>query len=200
MNTTVVNALTAVAAHDVDAWADALEPFLAASGITTLKRIAMFVGQCAVESADFSRLEENLHYSAQRLCAVFPTHFTPEFAAQCAENPEAIASVVYAGRMGNGDVASGDGWRYRGRGLIQLTGKATYTSLARADRRAIEPDWVATLTGAAASACWFWTSRHLNNFADGWEITGATRVINGGTNGLEDRLARCNAALKAIGG
>lgn len=200
--TTVVNALAAVAARgvDVNAWADTLGPFLTASGITTPKRIAMFVGQCAVESGGFTRLEENLHYTAERLCVVFPSHFTPAFAAECAENPEAIANVVYANRMGNGDVASGDGYLYRGRGLIQVTGKASYTALARVEKRAVEPDWVATKTGAAASACWFWTAHHLNGLADGWAITGTSKVINGGTNGLEDRLARCNAALKAIGG
>jgi putative chitinase len=153
-----------------------------------------------VESFGFTELEENLNYSAGRLEVVWPKRFpagSPNV-DRCARNPEALANAVYCDRMGNGDEASGDGWTYRGRGLIQITGKANYEALAKADARAADPDWLKTPAGAAYSACWFWSTRKpsLNLLADSWELTAITRAINGGTEGLEERISLANAAYR----
>jgi putative chitinase len=168
------------------------------SGITTPRRIAAFLGQIAVESFGFAVLEESLDYSAGRLCEVWPSRFpagSPNI-DRCARNPVALANTVYCDRMGNGDGASGDGWTYRGRGLIQITGRANYEALAKADARAADPDWLTTPTGAAVSACWFWTTRKLNALADAWELTAITRAINGGTEGLEERISLSATAYR----
>jgi putative chitinase len=176
-----------------DAWGSALADPMKSSGITTPRRVAAFLGQIAVESFGFTELEENLNYSAGRLEVVWPKRFpagSPNI-DRCARNPEALANAVYCDRMGNGDEASGDGWTYRGRGLIQITGRANYEALAKADARAADPDWLTTPAGAAVSACWFWTTRKpsLNLLADNWELTAITRAINGGTEGLEERIS-----------
>jgi putative chitinase len=199
----VSRAITAVAPHaDVAKWASALAPFMTASGITTPRRIAAFVGQVAWESTQFTQIEENLNYSAERLMAVWPTRFPrmPDLLAQrCAHNPEFLANVVYCDRMGNGDEESGDGYRYRGAGLIQLTGHDNHAKFASAAKQAPATvgDYLRTSRGAAQSAVWFWQTKGLNRYADLWLLTQLTSMINGGTDGLSQRIAFCNAALKA---
>ena len=192
---------------DVDraTWEAALTAPMLKADITKPRRVASFTGQVAVESGGFRDLVEDLSYSAERLCQVWPSRFPDlDTADPCARNPEALANRVYSGRLGNGPEGSGDGWRFRGRGLIQLTGRANYTALATwlADGRTADDlaDWLATSEGAAASACWFWSAHGLNAMADAWQVTASTQRINGGSNGLQARLAACNAALKAVGG
>lgn len=181
--------------------ANTLRPHMEAEGIGTTHRIAAFVGQCSVESMKFSRTEESLYYTADRMCEVWPSRFpTIESAGPCALNPEVLANNVYANRMGNGDPASGDGWTFRGAGYIQLTGRAAQTAFAVVSGQPINTvgAYLRTPQGAAESACWYWADRRLNALADAWEITSLSRVINGGSGGFLARLAACNAALKAI--
>jgi putative chitinase len=197
----VSRAITAVAPHaDVAKWASALAPFMTAGGITTPRRIAAFVGQVAWESTQFTQIEENLNYSAERLMTVWPTRFpTDESSKVCAHNPERLANLVYANRMGNGNYTTGDGYRFRGAGLIQLTGKDNQTKFAAAAKQAPATvgDYLRTSRGAAQSAVWFWQTKGLNRPADLWLLTQLTSMINGGTDGLSQRIAFCNAALKA---
>ncbi|HET6307705.1 MAG TPA: glycoside hydrolase family 19 protein [Rhodopila sp.] len=185
------------------AWVAALAGPLARAGISAPRRLAAFLGQCSVESGGFLSLEEDLSYSAERLCVVWPNRFpSVAAAASCARQPEALANVVYADRLGNGDPASGDGWRFRGRGLIQITGRENYQRFATS--MGIDLDQAVTLAGtqggAADSACWFWTSRDLNALADSWSIDLMTQKINGGLGAAAERLRLCEAALKVIGG
>jgi putative chitinase len=193
--------INAVAPHaDVAKWASALAPFMTASGITTPRRIAAFVGQVAWESTQFTQVEENLDYSASRLIMVWPSRFPTQAGANAfAHNPKGLADLVYANRMGNGNGASGDGYRYRGAGLIQLTGKDNQTKFAAAAKQAPATvgDYLRTSRGAAQSAVWFWQTKGLNRPADLWLLTQVTSMINGGADGLSQRIAFCNAALKA---
>jgi putative chitinase len=178
----------------IDQWYNALSQLLPDYEINTPQRIAAFIAQCAHESGEFTALKENLNYRAVTLRKIFPKYFpTDEIANQYANLPnkqEAIANKVYANRMGNGDEASGDGFRYCGRGLIQLTGKDNYTWFAASI--GITPDeaseYLQTFEGAAQSACWFWESNNLNQWADKGDILTLTKRINGGTIGLEDRI------------
>jgi len=152
----------------IDNWHQALSQLLPDYDINTSKRIAAFVAQCAHESGGFMVLKENLNYKAASLRKLFGKYFpTDELAQQYASKPnkqEAIANRIYASRMGNGDEASGDGYKYCGRGLIQLTGKSNYTAFA--DSLEIDPEeaseYLATFEGAAQSACWFWETNNLN--------------------------------------
>ena len=187
----------------VESWSTTLAPPMRSSGITTPRRVAAFLGQVSHESAGFAVMEENLHYTAARLCQVWPARFvipTSALCRRCAGNPEALANEVYGGRLGN--VRQGDGWLFHGRGLIQLTGRVNYQAFATAVGRHVDdmPAYLATPAGAAASACWFWTSHALNGLADSWAITAATVRISGGTNGLPQRIELCNAALAVLGG
>lgn len=158
-------------------------------------RLAHFLAQCSHESAGFTVKKENLNYSAVGLMKIFPKYFTEELAERYARQPEKIASRVYGGRMGNGDEASQDGFKYRGRGYIQLTGKNNYQAFGDAVHENVvtNPDWVADKF-PLLSAAWFWNSKSLNSLADhgsGDEVvTDITRKVNGGTNGLEDRISR----------
>jgi putative chitinase len=132
---------------------------------------------------------------------VWPREFpTVESAQPYIDNPEKLADVVYADRLGNGDASSGDGWEFRGEGLIQLTGRSLFTTFGETVGKSPEDTaaWLLTPEGAAASACWYWNTRNLNPLADAWEVTRTTVVINGGTTNLADRLRLCNAALAAI--
>jgi putative chitinase len=199
-------ALAAVAPHLAEteriAWVDVLEAPLLRAGIATPRGVAAFLGQCAAESAGFHGLEEDLRYSAARLCQVWPNHFPSlEAGEACAMRPEVLANRVYAGRMGNGDEATGDGWRFRGRGLLQLTGRSMYEQFARAVGMSLEQAvaYAATQAGAAESAIWFWTANQLNALADRWSIDLLTRKINGGTDGAPERRRLSEAALQAIG-
>lgn len=192
-----------LSAQVVDRWCAALIPEFVKAGVTTQKRIAAFLGQVAVESADFTALTENLYYTAPRLCAVWPSRFPNAVtAAPYAGEPEKLANHVYAGRMGNGDEATGDGWMFRGGGLIDLTGRATYTLFAQSCGKTVEEasDWVRTIEGAAASAVWFWSSHELNALADTWSIQSITEKVNGGLTDLATRVANSNIALRALGG
>ena len=185
----------------IDQWYEALSVLLPDYEINTPNRIAAFIAQCAHESASFTALHENLNYRSETLSKVWPKKFPASIAQQYAHKPEAIANRAYASRMGNGDEASGDGWRYCGRGLIQLTGKDNYTAFA--DSIGITPeevsDYVQTFEGAAQSACWFWESNNLNQYADSGDIETMTKRINGGTLGLEDRKKHYAHALHVLG-
>ena len=171
--------------------------------IDTPQRIAAFIAQCAHESGNFVFIEENLNYKAASLRKIFGKYFpTDELAAQYANKPEMIANRIYASRMGNGDEASGDGWLYHGRGLIQLTGKDNYTFFAGSLGISVEEaaDYMKTFEGASQSACWFWEQNNLNRFADANDVKGLTRAINGGYIGLEDRQSHTDHALHIMGG
>lgn len=186
----------------VDHWYDALTQLLDDYQIDTPQRQAAFLAQCAHESGGFTAIKENLNYRAVTLRKVFAKYFpTDEIAQQYAGRQEAIANKVYANRMGNGDEASGDGFRYCGRGLIQLTGKDNYTWFA--DSLSISPEeaseYMATFEGACQSACWFWETNNLNAFADKGDILTMTKRINGGTIGLEDRKHHYELALQILG-
>lgn len=165
-------------------------------GFNTVNRLAMFLAQCAHESAGFTVLSENLNYSAQGLLKVFPKYFNTSNVNEYARHPEKIANRVYANRMGN--TAPDDGWRYRGRGYIQLTGKNNYKSFAQflKDENVSgiqdpldNPDELSKTLGAMQSAVWFWNKNNLNTYADKDDISGCTKVINGGYNGLQERKA-----------
>jgi putative chitinase len=186
----------------VDHWYDALSQALPDYDIDTPQRISAFIAQCAHESGNFRFLKENLNYKAESLMRVWPHYFpTMEVAKQYAHNQEKIANRAYANRMGNGDEASGDGFRYCGRGLIQLTGKNNYQSFADSIQTPVEQitEYLATFEGAVQSACWFWESNNLNNYADNGDIVTITKKINGGTLGLDDRTVRYQRALKILG-
>lgn len=188
--------------YDIDEWYEALVEILPLWDITTPERVAGFLAQTGHESSNFSVLSENLNYSATRLNEVFPKYFARagRDANLYNRNPEKIANVVYANRMGNGNEASGDGWKFRGRGIIQLTGKSNYQAFA--DTMKIKLDeainYVETKKGAINSACWFWDTRNLNSVADQKDIYQMTRLINGGTHGLEDRKARYDQAMQIL--
>lgn len=183
-------------------WVAALAAPMRAAGLTTARRCAMFMGQCAEESGGFTALVENLNYSAARLVEVWPARFTASSAALFSRRPAAIANYVYANRQGNGDEVSGDGWRFRGGGLVQLTGRNAWTRFGATVGRRPEDawTWAQTPDGAAASACWYWLDRgRLLDLSDHWQITECTRRINGGLTNLQTRITLCNAALRAIG-
>lgn len=170
--------------------------------INTPLRQAAFLAQCAHESREFTLTEENLNYSADRLLKVFPKYFKSlEQATLYARNPRAIASYVYANRMGNGPESSGDGYRYRGRGYIQLTGHDNYMQFAAATATDAlnQPSLVSDTDGAALSAGWFWSKNSLNQLADKEDMMTITRRINGGLNGLQERMAYYHAARQALG-
>jgi putative chitinase len=175
------------------------DKFLPKYGIDTPQRIAAFKAQCHHESQGFTRIEENLNYSADRLMAVWPHRFTPEMAADYAHQPIKIACYVYADRNGNGDKASGDGWRYRGRGLIQLTGKDNYSAFAAFKGMSLAEilAYMETADGCLESACWFWEVRHLNDFADLQDIKGMTMRINRAMEGYKERLALYHQYMEA---
>jgi putative chitinase len=189
----------------VEHWHHALEQLLPDYDINTPKRIAAFVAQCAHESGGFTAIKENLNYKAPTLRKLFSKYFpNDELAAVYASKPnkqEAIANRIYASRMGNGDEKSGDGYRYCGRGLIQLTGKSNYQNFADSLEMRVEdvPEYLATFEGAAQSACWFWEANNLNRFADAGDIKGLTKAINGGYIGLEDRIKHYEHALHVLG-
>jgi putative chitinase len=183
-------------------WAEALNKILPDYDINTPERVAAFIAQSAHESGNFTALHENLNYRAVTLRKVFPKYFpTDDMAAQYAQQPERIANRVYASRMGNGPETSGDGFRYCGRGLIQLTGKSNYQAFADSLQMPVEevPAFLATFEGAIQSACWFWESNNLNQYADSGDIVTMTKRINGGTIGLADRQAHYNHALEVFG-
>jgi putative chitinase len=186
----------------VDHWHKALAQLLPEYEINTPQRMAAFLAQCAHESGGFLAIKENLNYRAASLRKTFAKYFpTDELAQQYANKPQAIANKVYANRMGNGDEASGDGYRYSGRGLIQLTGKDNYFWFAASINLTPEAasEYMETFEGAAQSACWFWETNNLNTWADAGDILTLTKRINGGTIGLEDRIKHYEHALHIFG-
>ena len=196
-------------------WYEALAKILPEYDITTVERVSAFLAQCAHESNGFTALKENLNYSAQGLANTWPNRFAikgadgkpvkpyaPDVLAKRIErNPDIIANNVYANRLGNGPIESGDGARYCGRGLIQLTGKDNYTKFAASIDKPFDEivAYLETPAGAVESACWFWTTNNLNQFADSGDIETLTRRINGGLIGLDDRKARYNQAVQVLG-
>lgn len=171
--------------------------------INTVNRAAGFLAQCGHESAGFTILKENLNYSADGLNKIFKKYFpTVADATPYARNPEKIANKVYGGRMGNGPESSGDGYKFRGRGAIQLTGRDNYTKFAKSVGMTVD-EAVAdleTLDGAIESACWFWKTNGLNAICDSDDIVKMTKRINGGTIGLEDRKKHYAEAKHLLGG
>ena len=168
--------------------------------INTPERVAGFLAQTGHESGGFRFTSEDLHYRAEALTRVWPSRFPPGVAESYAMQPERIANRAYADRMGNGNEASGDGWKYRGRGLIQLTGADNYASFSLdADNEALsDPDSVAEPELAALSAGWFWSKNGLNALADAKDIVGMTKRINGNTNGLDDRQMRYSRLISVL--
>ena len=186
---------------NLDGWHAALSSVLHKYEIDTPQRVAAFIAQCTHESGGFKRLKENLNYKAESLVRVFPKYFPSlDLAKQYAHDQEKIANRVYGGRMGNGDESSGDGFRYCGRGLIQLTGRNNYTKFSESIGMAVEevPSLLETFEGAVKSACWFWKTNNLNQYADSGDILTMTKRINGGTIGLEDRIKHYNHALEVF--
>ena len=181
---------------------DALNAAMEEFEINTPQRRAMFLAQCCHESGHFRAVSENLNYKAESLTRVFPKYFKDVDPNDYAKQPEKIANRVYASRMGNGDEHSGDGYRYRGRGYIQLTGKSNYEACGDdldVDLTA-NPGYLETPEGAARSAAWFWDGRDLNDLADAGDIKTCTKKINGGFIGLEERTELYEEAMNTFGG
>ena len=182
-------------------WVDALNGTFDRFNITTPRQQAAFIGQCGHECGNFRILEENLNYRAATLMKLWPKRFpTQEIANAYAGNPKKIANMVYADRMGNRNESSGDGYRFRGRGCIQLTGSTNYFNAGKAlgmDFWA-DPDLVGTPTYAALTAGWFWSTHKCNEHAEAADWVKLTKAINGGTIGLDDRIKHTNEALHVL--
>lgn len=182
---------------------DALNKILPEYKINTKLRLAHFLAQILHESGNLKYKSENLNYSAKALRSVFGKYFkTDEIANQYARIPEKIANRVYANRMGNGDEASGDGWAFRGRGLIQLTGKNNYKSCGDSIKLNLikDPDLlINTAEASVKAACWFWNKNNLNELADKDDVKTITKRINGGFNGLDDRKSILKRAKEILG-
>jgi putative chitinase len=182
-------------------WVDPLNETFERFNISTPRQQAAFLGQCGHECGNFRVLEENLNYRAETLMKIWPRRFpTLEIANQYARQPKKIANKVYADRMGNRDEASGDGYRFRGRGCIQLTGSANYFHAGKAlgVDFIMEPDLVATPQYAALTAGFFWNTQKLNAIAESGNNLALTKKINGGTIGLNDRILHTNQALALL--
>jgi putative chitinase len=192
--------LRAAGFGDADAWAAALVGPMRLRSITGSRRVAAFLATIAHESNGGRVLVESMSYSAERIAAVWPRRFaSPAAAAHLARKPEALANAVYGGRMGN--TAPGDGWRFRGRGLIQLTGRSNYGLAGTALGLPLlaDPDIAATREGAAATACWWWAAHGCNALADAGDLEVLRRRVNGGVIGLDDVRRRYVVTLAAIG-
>lgn len=190
------------------AWSHALHTAMHKYGITTPHRVAHFLAQIGHESAGLYRVSENLNYSRQRLLEIFPRHFSAESAAAYANRPEAIANRVYANRMGNGSEASGDGWRYRGRSPIQLTGRDNYAQMQRLTGLPLiaQPELAERIEAGAEIAAAWWRENGLNTLADHDDVLAVSRRINLGTtrtqrlpHGQADRAARTRRARQILG-
>jgi len=192
-------------AQDPQGWVDSMNNVFPNYELDSPKRIAAFLAQCGHESGGWTVFEENLNYSAKGLMGIFKKYFPDEATATAYQRqPEKIANKVYANRMGNGPESSGDGWKYRGRGPIQLTGKDNYRAFAKEmfddwENLFNNPDWVnADRDFALMSAIWFWNKTGLNKEADAGDIKTMTRKINGGFIGLEDRIKHYNEAIHLL--
>lgn len=197
----MVNASQLAALKIGPEWVDGLNETFQRWNILTPRQQAAFIGQCGHECGYFRILEENLNYKAATLMKLWPKRFpTLDIAAEYAGKPQKIANKVYASRMGNRDEASGDGWRFRGRGCVQLTGSDSYFHAGKAlgvDFWA-NPDLVATPQYAALTAGWFWSTRKCNDLAEAADWLGLTKKINGGTIGYDDRVKHTNEALAVL--
>ena len=182
-------------------WVDSLNRILPQYDINTPLRIAAFMGECCVESNEFREIQEDLNYQATSLCRLWPKHFTTSNASQYAHNPEKIANRAYANRMGNGDESTGDGWKYHGRGLIQLTGKDNYEAFSDFTQMNLEdvPAYLETMDGAVVSACYFWQKHNLNEYADNGNIDAISHIINGGSLGESERRSHYELACRVLG-
>ena len=181
-------------------WLDPLNQTFAKYDINTALRQAAFIGQCQHESNNFRTLEENLHYSADGLMRTWPSRFpSADVAEQYANNPEKIANKVYAGRMGNTE--EGDGWKFHGRGLIQLTGRENYDNCGKGIGAVLadKPQLLVEPYYACMSAGWFWNKKGLNDLADKRDYPEMTKRINGGLLGLADRIAKIDKAKEILG-
>jgi putative chitinase len=191
-------------AKQPEKWTAAINSTLPSYKIDSVKRLAMFMAQCGHESNGFTILSENLNYSADGLLKTFPKYFpTPELAAKYAHHPEMIANRVYANRMGNGAEASGDGWKYRGAGVLQITGKNNFIQLSDYiwdDTHILieSPHLLLDPYIALHGAGWFWERAKLNPICDAENIQAVTKLINGGTHGLEDRIKRYTLAKSVL--
>jgi len=181
-------------------WVDALNETFQRFDISTPLRQAAFIGQCNHECGNFRVLQENLNYRAEALQKLWPKRFDAAKAQACARNPKLIATTVYSNRMGNRDEASGDAWRFIGRGCIQLTGSANYHHAGQAlgVDLIMQPELVATPQYAALTAGWFWDVQKLNQYADSQDYRTMTKKINGGFIGLDDRIKHINHALSVL--
>lgn len=183
-------------------WVEALNKCWADYDITTPLRQAAFMGECCVESAKFTAIQENLNYRPETLVKQWKSHFpTMDIAQQYAHQPEKIANRAYGGRMGNGPEESGDGWKFRGKGLIQLTGRDNYQGFADSLQISIDDaaSYLDTFEGCVQSACYFWESHNLNNLADQGNIDQISKIINGGTLGIEERRQYYKHSLQVLG-
>jgi putative chitinase len=181
-------------------WADKFNSILPQYQIDTKLRICAFLSQTAHESAGFTVLSENLNYSKEGLLKVFPKYFNASNVDKYARKPEAIANKVYGGRMGNGTEETGDGFRFKGRGIIQLTGHDNYSKYSfdtyQSDVIILNPELVASPDDAIKSACWYWTKNKLNEIADTGDVVLLTKRINGGAHGLEDRNLKYETLMR----
>ncbi|HEK3364601.1 TPA: glycoside hydrolase family 19 protein [Pseudomonas aeruginosa] len=193
---------TGCGAATATTWVEHINGAMARFEINTPERAAMFLAQVGHESQSLRRLVENLNYSAEGLLKTWPTRFTPAEAKQYARQPERIANRVYANRMGNGSPDTGDGYRYRGRGLIMITGHDNYAEAGHALALPLvaQPELLEQRTWAAIAAGWWWRSRGLNGLADQGRFERITLMINGGYNGADDRAARLDWARAAMAG
>jgi putative chitinase len=188
--------------------ADAFNETFQRFGINTTAQQASWIGQCGHECGNFKILEENLNYRAATLLKLFPRTpkrawgFTPEEAAAYEKQPQKIANRIYGNRMGNRDEASGDGWRFRGSGFLQLTGHSNFYHAGQAlgEDFVMQPELVRTPKYAAMTAGWFWQTHKLNQYADRTDFLMMTKKINGGTIGLDDRIKHINHALDILNG
>jgi putative chitinase len=197
----MVNAEQLKQLHIGEQWVEPLNETFARFEISTPARQASFIGQASHESGNFKMLVENLNYRAETLMKVWSKRFpTLEFAKQYERDPKKIANSVYANRMGNRDEASGDGYRFRGRGLFQTTGHAGYFHAGKAlgEDFVMNPDLVATPRYAALTAGFFWQTHKLNQYADARDFVTMTKKINGGTIGLADRQKHIAHALEVL--
>jgi len=191
--------------REIDYWHEAMAKVLPKVGINTKNRVAGFIAQCAVESGDFNVLEENLNYSEAALKRTFGRYFKDRDPKDYAGRPEKLANYVYMdknrtkrGALGN--VNEGDGWKFRGRGIMQITGRNNYEAFGHSVGMSAEEavDYIETKEGALMSAVWFWNKANCNRFADRGDIEGLSKAINGGTIGLNKRKAKWELALEVI--
>lgn len=185
--------------NNPELWANLLNEVLEEYEINSVERIAAFISQTSHESLDYTALVENLNYSARGLRGTFGKYFTESQALAYQRKPQSIASRVYANRMGNSDEQSGDGWLYRGRGIVGVTGKNNYAACSQfifeSDVLISEPHLLEEPIYALRSGCWYWSSNNLNLIADTGDVAKLTRRINGGQNGLSDRIERYNKVI-----